>query len=563
MIDFDQHTWTEEALGESAATLRAQAELLDLAHDAIFVRDVKARTIVYWNRAAEELYGFRRDEAVGRVSHDFLSTRFPQPLGEIEDAMLRAGQWEGELVQRTRDGRDVIVESRWALQRNKRGDPIAFLEINRDITARKQADAELARRLAELAQRNKEIAAVNASVAAISRALDLSQVLQNIADAARELVQARYAALGVADSWGRITQFITSGITPEQRAAVGPLPQGHGLLGALIKEGEPLRVRNIAKDPRSHGFPPNHPPMTSLLGVPILSKGRAVGDLYLTDKIGADEFTEDDQDLLLVLAGHAAVAIENAQLYEDVRAARDQLQSWNRNLEATVAERTREIEQMTREITTRVLQAQEEERKRIARELHDETAQSLASLLIALDGLKPHIPEENGPLASGMSRFEQVLKRTLDEVRALSHDLRPAILDDFGLGAAMQSYADEWTETFGVPVRLDAEAVPDGRLPSDTEVALFRVVQEALMNAGKYARAHAVTILLSFANDAVLLVVQDDGVGFDQEQLGGPSRRGGLGLSGMRERAALLGGTLTIDTTPGQGTRITLRAPLP
>jgi PAS domain S-box-containing protein len=561
--DVTERRETEEALKQQAATLRAQAELLDLAHDAIFVRDVKASTIVYWNRAAEELYGFSRDDAIGRASYDLLHTRFPQPLDEIEDTMVRTGQWDGELVQRTLDGREVIVESRWALQRNKRGDPIAFLEINRDITGRKQAEAELARRLEELAQRNKEIAAVNASVAAISRALDLSQVLQNIVDAARELVQARYAALGVADSWGHITQFITSGITPEQRVAIGPLPQGHGLLGALIKEGEPLRVRNIAEDPRSHGFPPNHPLMTSLLGVPILSKGRAVGDLYLTDKIDADEFTEDDQDLLLVLAGHAAVAIENAQLYEDVRAARDQLKSWNRNLEATVAERTREIEQMSRETTTRVLQAQEEERKRIARELHDETAQSLASLLIAVDGLKLHIPEENSPLASGMSRFEQVLKRTLDEVRALSHDLRPAILDDFGLVAAIQSYADEWTETFGIPVRLDAEAVPNERLPSDTEVALFRVVQEALMNAGKYARARGVDISLSFADDAVLLVVQDDGVGFDAEQVEGPSRHGGLGLYGMRERAALLGGMLTIDTAPGQGTRITLRAPLP
>jgi signal transduction histidine kinase len=323
-----------------------------------------------------------------------------------------------------------------------------------------------------------------------------------------------------------------------------------------------LRVRNIAEDPRGHGFPPNHPPMKGLLGVPILSKGRAVGDLYLTDKIGADEFSEDDQNLLTVLAGHAAVAIENGRLYEDVRAARDQLRAWNRDLEATVAQRTREIEQMSREMTARVLQAQEEERGRVARELHDETAQSLAMLLIDLDLLKSHLPED-GPAALGLTRLEQGLKRTLDEVRALSHDLRPAILEDFGLVAAIESYADDWTQTFGVPVWVNVRPGPPDRLFADVEIALFRIAQEAMMNAGKYARAHEVHVSLSFADDTIQLVVQDDGVGFDLEDVGSPTRQGGLGLYGMRERAALLGGSVTIDTAPGQGTRITLLAPVP
>ncbi|MBV9281097.1 MAG: PAS domain S-box protein [Chloroflexi bacterium] len=551
----------EEALKQHVTVLRAQAELLELAHDAIFVRDLPAGAIVYWNRGAEELYGFRRDEAVGRVSHELLHTRFPRPRREIEEAMVREGRWDGELVQRTREGREVTVESRWALQRDSRGEPVAFLEINRDISARKEAEAELARRLAELARRNKEVAAVNASMAAIAQTLDLAEVLQRIVDAARELVGARYAALGVADGWGRITRFITAGITPEQRAAIGPLPQGHGLLGALINEGRPLRVRHIARDPRGHGFPPHHPPMTSLLGVPILSRGRAVGDLYLTDKLDADEFGEADQELLTLFASHAAMAIENAQLYEDVRAARDQLRAWNRDLEAAVTERTREIERMSRETTTRVLQAQEEERGRIARELHDETAQSLATLLITLDLLRPHVPD-GGPLGSGLRRFEDVLKRTLDEVRALSHDLRPPILDDFGLVAAIESFAADWTQTFGVPVRVQVALPPGEQLPPDVEVALFRVAQEAMTNVGKYARARAVDVSLSAVDGDVLLMIRDDGAGFDPEQARNQTRQGGLGLYGMRERAALLGGSLTIDTAPGRGTRVTLRAPI-
>jgi two-component system sensor histidine kinase NreB len=142
------------------------------------------------------------------------------------------------------------------------------------------------------------------------------------------------------------------------------------------------------------------------------------------------------------------------------------------------------------------------------------------------------------------------------------HDLRPAILDDFGLVAAIRSYAEEWSQTFGIPVRVEAEPAPVDHLSSDMEVELFRIVQEALMNAGKHARASTVQVCLSCAEDAVLLVIEDDGTGFEVEQVQGPTRQSGLGLYGMRERAAVLGGTLTIDTAPGQGTRITLRGPL-
>lgn len=292
----------------------------------------------------------------------------------------------------------------------------------------------------------------------------------------------------------------------------------------------------------------------------IIAPGTAIQD-FITDKIGADAFSEEDQTLLLTLAGHAAVAIENAQLYGDARAARDQMRAWNRDLEATVAERTREIERMSRELTARVLQAQEEERGRIARELHDETAQSLVKLLIDLDLLKPYIAED-GPAGAGTTRLEQGLKRTLDEVRALSHDLRPPILEDFGLAAAVRAYAEDWLQTFNVPVQVEVRPGPGVRLPMELEIALFRIAQEALMNAGKYARAREVHVILSVTHDTVELVVQDDGEGFNLEQIRNPSRQGGLGIYSMRERTALLGGSLTVDSAPGKGTRVTLRAPI-
>src|SRR3954470_923642 len=155
----------------------------------------------------------------------------------------------------------------------------------------------------------------------------LNRVLQRIVDLAREVVGARYAALGLADSAGRIYDFITSGLTPQERAAIGPLPRGHGLLGVLIREGRPVRIPTIGHDPRSSGFPPNHPPMTSLLGVPISLGGRILGDLYLTDKLTADEFDDDDERLALLLARHAAVAIENANLNDELERRLEQVSS--------------------------------------------------------------------------------------------------------------------------------------------------------------------------------------------------------------------------------------------
>lgn len=170
---------------------------------------------------------------------------------------------------------------------------------------------------------SETLVALSEALASLAAERSLSRVLQRIADLAREVLGARYAAMGLADADGRIYQFITSGLTPQERAAIGPLPRGHGLLGVLIREGRPVRTTSIGRDPRSSGFPPNHPPMTTLLGVPISLSGRVLGDLYLTEKVIGDEpdpagFDETDEQLALLLARHAAVAIENANLNDEL-----------------------------------------------------------------------------------------------------------------------------------------------------------------------------------------------------------------------------------------------------
>lgn len=560
----------QESLADSAILLQ------NVPDHAIFMLD-PAGKVLTWNPGAERMKGYEPQEIIGASFSRFYSPE-DMAAGQPErhlDVAIDEGrvEYEGWRVRKdeSRFWANVVLSA----VRAPDGKLLGFSKVTRDITDRKLAEQEiqklnvaLGERVSELAAANKvierrrnQLQAVNEAIGAISSHLETDTVLQRIVDSARDVVDAQYGALGVSDDSGRILQFITSGITMDQRKAIGPLPQGHGLLGALIREATPIRLADIQMDPRSSGFPPNHPPMKSLLGVPILYQGKAIGDLYMADKNGAGEFSDEDQELLVLLGGHAAVAISNARLYEEARSSRDELRVLNQGLEAEVAQRTRQIELQSREMTKRILQAQEEERKRIARELHDETAQALSTLLINIDLLELQLPPSEPRLQTGLERLRVLAKRTLDGTRALSHDLRPTILDDVGLVAAIHWLAEEWTQSFGVPVVLNVDDADSRRLPPETEVALFRIVQEALTNAGKYANATEVNVSLEFPDGTARLTVEDDGEGFDARRATTPSRHGGLGLYGMRERTELIGGTFRIESTPGEGTRITVAAP--
>jgi PAS domain S-box-containing protein len=570
--------WVFSTIERHQQELVERATVLDTVQDfAIFTVDPDG-FIATWNPGAERVLGYPASQIIGRHIERFypaedVTARKPQLI--LERA-AEVGRYEDEGWRVRRDGSLFWANVVTAAIFDEANQLAGYTQVSRDMSERRDTEErirslnwELHERVAqlrtaydEIERRNEQLRAVNEAIGRMSSALNLHDVLENIVHTARTLVNSRYAALGVADEQGRITEFITSGITPAERAAIGPLPQGHGLLGALIHDRSPLRIPNIAADPRSHGFPPNHPPMTSLLGVPILYKEEPVGDLYFTDKFGADEFSEEDQDLVLLLANHAAVAIENARLYEEVRDSRDRLQVWNQELEGKVAERTQEIQRYSKEMTTRVLNAQEEERKRIARELHDDTAQSLSTLMINLDLLEPSIPADNVKLRQGFDRVRAIAQRTLDAVRALSHDLRPTILDDFGLAAALYWFAEEYTKTFGVPVEVDVEDMPEEGLSPELELTLFRVAQEALTNSGKYAGASEARVSLAFPESQARLVVSDDGRGFNPETVASPTRHGGLGLYGMRERVELIGGQLAIQSAPGEGTRVEVDAPV-
>ena len=538
---------------------------------------------------------------------------------------------------------------------------------------------------------------------ALTSELSLDAVLRKLVDAAATLTGARYAALGVIDRTGRsLERFVTTGVGEEVIEEIGDFPIGRGILSVLIREAKPLRLHDLTEDPRSVGFPPGHPVMRGFLGVPITLRGLAYGNLYITEKEDGD-FTDEDEEVVTLLAAQAAVAIENARLYESATRWLRQLESVSEvgnalagelelpRLLYLIAQRLRELlsarlvfialptpdgdlridatsdhaqvaqliglrlsrhnsktgrvldrgraervdsllddpevdqevarkfselsdlplpvtglfvplivrgrgigvmtvhdklgqpgntdlrfsdedarlaetfaaraalavdlsERVQRDALRRVVEAQELERTRLARELHDETGQALTSILLGLRTLEETRSEDEHREA--VNSLREIAVSTLHDVRRLAVELRPKALDDFGLAPALERLTERFGEQTGLHVQIQARL--SERLPAGVETALYRIVQEALTNVVKHARARNVSVLLFRKDSGVTAVIEDDGRGFPSEHVEG----GGMGIVGMRERLALIDGTLTIESSPASGTTLVAEVPL-
>lgn len=381
----------------------------------------------------------------------------------------------------------------------------------------------------EIQRRSLQLAALHDAAIALTTELELQTVLQKVVDLAHDLVGARYGALGVLQPDGRyIEQFITAGITPEERAEMGALPRGHGLLGVLIREGTPLRIPNIDKDNRSVGFPPNHPPMHSLLGVPIRFKGRVIGDLYMTDKIGADGlqtvFTAQDQEVLEMFATQAAIAIENAQLY-------------------------RQKQQLA------IL----EERDRFGMDLHDGIIQSIYAIGLQLEDAESRIHAEPNQAASRTHQAILGLNDVIRDIRNYILDLRPQRFQGRDLKRGLEELTRDLRANTFLNVSLTADTLESNLLSPEQTVEILHVVQEAVSNVRKHARASQVELDLVRDADAIILTIEDNGVGIENVR---PNPNGGNGLPNMRERARAAHGELMIVRGAERGTRVELRIPL-
>ena len=356
--------------------------------------------------------------------------------------------------------------------------------------------------------------------------LSLDAVLQRIVELSVDITGARYGALGVLGQDGRIEEFVTQGITAEGRAAIGDPPTGHGLLGVIITEARPLRMQDIAADPRSVGFPPNHPPMHSLLGMPIQARGRVFGNIYLTEKQGAQAFTDEDERALSVLATQAGVAVEVARLYEETERAQIEL----RRLEVL------------------------DERERIAKELHDGVIQSLFAVGMSLQGAAALTQDEN--MTTRIESAVDDIDRAIRDLRNYIFGLRPGILADRQLDQALRELVAEFEQRTSVVTVVDVDPAIAAELASVAS-DVVQLAREVLSNVSRHAQATTCRVTLRLANGSAMLEIDDDGRGFETS-----GAHDGLGLANLRERIDSLGGSLDIQSAVGSGTTVRVILPL-
>lgn len=358
---------------------------------------------------------------------------------------------------------------------------------------------------------------------AVASGRSLKDVLTRLAEAAKEISGASYAAIGIPEPEGdAFAAFIHVGMSDELVAEMGPLPRTHGMLDAMLHDPEPVRLPDVKKDRRFRGWwPQAHPPMSSFLGVPIVNDGEVVGAFYLTDKVGAAEFTDDDQSGIALLASHAAAAIDAAGMFEDSRSL-----------------------------------AMSEERERLARELHDALNQSLFSLSLTARAAARHIATDPGRAAEELSEIAVLSRQAMAELRAVVDGLRTPDVERDGLVPAIRSLAELLSRVHHIEIEVVADGEPG--LEGRAEHEVFRIVQEALTNAVRHSQADNVTV--SVANgEGLAVTIRDDGQGFEPQERNVRGKR--LGLTSMRDRASGLGGRLTIDSAPGQGATVRLEVP--
>jgi PAS domain S-box-containing protein len=458
-----------------------KGRLLDLAADAIIVRDASDR-ITFWNKGATEIYGYSREEAIGRVSHDLFHTEFPEPFERIMEKLLRDGQWGGELRHTCASGSRVSVSTRWVVERDESGNIASVLESNRDISEIKRAQ-EAQNRLAAIVESSDD--------AIVSKDLD-----------------------GIITSWNRAAEQ---------------------MFGYSAKEAIGRNITLIVPSDR------------------LEEESDILIRLRRGERVDHFETVRRQKDGTLFEISVTISPIKNSQgrIIGASKVARD------------ITERKR-LDQALRqtELSGRLLQLQDEERRRVARELHDGAGQLLAALNMDISTLA----EEKARLSpAGARRVEDTLSlidQAMSEIRTLSHLLHPPLLDEVGLKSALSEYVYGFGQRSKVCVSLDLPSDLE-RLPRDLELSLFRIVQECLTNIHRHSASPTARVRLSSIHNEIQLEVSDEGRGISREiqEKFSTGTSSGVGLRGMRERVRQCGGEIQIRASE-KGTSVVARLPI-
>jgi PAS domain S-box-containing protein len=538
IYDLQLQTQYIAELGQLVADLRYHQLLIQNVNDAIIVLDTDLR-IQSWNRAAEQIYGWAATETHGQSLTsiipiiEYLEGSTPPNLPA---ALQRAAPWKGEVIQHHRDSHELFIEIATQPIRDIHGTLVGSISINRDITERKRAEAQI-QQLFAAEQHARQVAAVLSDANLIlSQTLDLSTMLALVLEQLAQLIPYTSASIMLRENDGHLhvgaqrgyDRWTAADQTHPSTIPIGTVPH----LDAVIRTNESLLIPDTLHYP---GWPvyagTEH--VRSWLGVPLRAGDRAIG-LCSLDQTHPDCFTDAHRRVAETLGTQAAIAIQNRRLFTQVLAGRERLQALSQQLVAV----------------------QEAERRRIARELHDEIGQSLTGLKLVLEMIS-RLPVER--MLDRLREAQVAVTDLMAYVRELSLDLRPAMLDDLGLLPALLWHFDRYMAQTNMRVVFKHTNI-HSRFPAEVEIAAYRIVQEALTNVARHAGVDEVIVQI-WADSALLsLQIVDHGRGCDPQTA--LSAHTSSGLSGMRERAILLGGQLTILSRPGAGTCLTTILPV-
>ncbi|MBN2462488.1 MAG: GAF domain-containing protein [Dehalococcoidia bacterium] len=533
----------QPAFGDEALDLGLQ-ELVTSLEDELFIVD-RDYHIKFVNSAAMQKLAGRVDSPVGRLCYEVFEAR---------DSPCNSPLWLCPITRVLQSGKTtVIVHPRYPISsdvtsnehmriamhplRDSRGNISAVAELRRDVTAEKEMEHQILKR-------HHHLQALSRISSATSGLRNLNSILNVCLDIALESVNGEIGGILLFDEQNqRLRYRVSRGLSVKyvEKMKIAP---GEGIAGRVLRTGEPILLEDISKDARvAHKDLIGTEGLKGFASVPLKARDKVVGVINMASHMPG-RFREDDLYLLNSMGCQIGTAIEQTRLYERLASAARRYQTLLRH----------------------TLNAQEDERKRIARELHDETSQAITSLTLSLQAIISMVEMKDIADQDIIERLRGTHAYTVhagNEIVRLMKELRPTLLDELGMPAAIHRYAKDTLQTQGISVSAEFLDT-DRRLPPEIEVTLFRVAQGLIGNILKHSGAKNAAIKLECDATKCTLKIQDDGKGFDVKRLTHVYSDGrGAGLFTMKERVKLAGGKCKIDSHRGQGTKVTINIPLP
>lgn len=517
----------EQKLKSQATQLREQAQLLDIAEDAIIVLDMEDR-ILFWNQGAEERYGWTKDEIRNKVAYEVLHTVFPVPLQEIKIKLQKQGRWEGELIQEKRSGEKIVVESRLALRRNKEKIPIAIVEINNDITEKKQAQIALQKAKEDLearvTARTTELQTANDRlIIELSRRKRIEDMLRKGAERYRNL-------------------FVNSPLGIYRVNAEGRILMANPTLTRML--GYTSFEQMTSASQRRMDYEPSY--LRKKIKDRLEKEGRVRGF--------EAKWRKRDKSIIFVRENAKAIRSPDGTLLYYEGTVEDITE------QKKAEEKIKSYQKQLRSLASDLSLAEERERRRIATMLHDHIGQFLAISKIKLGALLQSA-NDNGFLEQ-LKEVREHVEQAIQYTRSLTFELSPPILYDLGLESALEWLTEQIKEQHGIKCFFEADSSPKP-VSDEIRIVLFTAVRELLMNVTKHAQANIAKITIRRVNDNIIIHVADNGIGFTVSKMNFyHDESKGFGLFSIRERLRHLNGQMDVRSGRGRGTRVILTAPI-